>query len=236
LKVIYDEERGQSYASWKIYRERFRGFVREINKMTAKKTRTKAETALLTETKNRVQKYNDAIRLRNLTQSATRQDHGTRARYATGCKCPLCKKANTAYESDRAAKRKLGLDNRLVSAGRARAHLNLLSDKGIGRRTVQATTKIAETTLQLIKDGSKKHIRKDTEAKILSVTAKDAAPGSLIDAGPTWVLINKLLKKGHTKRGIASLMGLASSLQIRKGNIKMETAKKIQEIYDHIAA
>lgn len=53
--------------------------------------------------------------------------HGTRLRYMAGCKCMLCRAANSRYETERAAARKNGDWNGLVSAIHARRHILKLS-------------------------------------------------------------------------------------------------------------
>jgi hypothetical protein len=62
---------------------------------------------------------------------AVGKPHGTRIKYLGGCRCLLCRAANSRYECDRARLRRLGLANGIVDAAPARAHLFKLSNVGI---------------------------------------------------------------------------------------------------------
>lgn len=95
--------------------------------------------------------------------------HGTRAKYSTGCRCVPCRAANSRYESERLRARADGDHNPLVSATAAQAHLVTLSQAGIGRRRVQQLCGVTDTVLHEVKTGRKLQIRARTERLILGV-------------------------------------------------------------------
>ncbi len=147
----------------------------------------------------------------------------------------LCRAANSRYECERAAKRRLGLDNGIVPAKRARAHILKLSKRGVGRRSICAASGLPRSTISAIRKGSKANIRKETERRILAVTGKDAIGGALIDARPTWKLIYKLLDEGFTKGLIAKKLGYSTrALQLNMHVITAGNAAKVRRLYEQM--
>ena len=126
-----------------------------------------------------------AARLAKLKEYSGRAEHGTRGRYMAGCKCMLCRAANSRYSCFRAAEQRAGRGNGLVSAARARRHLSKLSAAGVGRRAVSDVTGLSHTRVVLIRTGQQKKIRRLTEQKILAVTIEAAADGAYIPAAET---------------------------------------------------
>lgn len=170
--------------------------------------------------------------LKSAAVIAIDKPHGTRIKYMGGCRCDKCRRANTDYEKERAAARKTGDWNGIVTAGRARVHMLKLSKQGVGRRSVQAVTDIADSILHKIRSGTKLRIRARTERLILAVTKEMAADGALVDAAPTWKLINKLLAKGYTKSQIALALGAKTpALQIRQDKCEVRTAYEVARFY-----
>jgi hypothetical protein len=170
--------------------------------------------------------------LKPVAELAARRNHGDRLRYMAGCRCDLCRRANTDYELMRAAARKAGDWNGIVPAARSRKHMLKLSEQGIGRRAVQAVTDIAASVLQDIRTGAKKNIRARTERKILAVTPEMASEGALISAAPTWNLIRQLLAKGYTKTQLAKMLSCETrALQISQKQVRVSTADAIARLY-----
>lgn len=175
--------------------------------------------------------------LKPVTVLAAKKEHGTRLKYLSGCKCAECRRANTAYQCAREAAKKLGDWNGIVSATKARKHMLKLSEKGIGRRAVQAVTDISDTILHDIRAGTKKNIRARTERKILAVTPDLASEGALISAAPTWHLIRQLLAKGYTKTQLAKMLICdAHALQISQKQVRVRTAEAIARLYKKLEA
>jgi hypothetical protein len=173
--------------------------------------------------------------LRPASELASRRDHGDRLRYMGGCRCDLCRAANSRYECERARARKAGDWNGIVPAVRARAHLKKLSRQGVGRRAVQAATDIADSVLFKIRSGERSQIRARTERKILAVNKAVAGDRSLVCAAATWRLINDLLAEGYTKTFIAKRMGYTRpALQVGKSQVTVRMAADIVKIHKEL--
>jgi hypothetical protein len=175
--------------------------------------------------------------LPSISELAQRKEHGTRLRYMGGCRCIPCRAANSRYETERAAARKAGDWNGLVSAAKARKHLAKLSQAGIGRRSVAAACDISLTVICEIKSGKKKQIRARTSRKILSVTREAIQDGTLIKGDRTWKLINRLLSEGFSKAELARRLGYKTpAIQIKPCRITARTARRVERFYRKIMA
>ena len=172
--------------------------------------------------------------------SAGKREHGTRAKYTIeSCRCEPCTIANRVYARNLArehAARAYGLDvePRLIDPTPSRERLLLLRRNGIGLRTVEKLTGLdREGTLQQIISGETKRVRPDTYDLIMSITYDDRPGGTLIPAGPTWQLLNKLIKAGHTRTAIATAIAgkPTCSLQIQRKRVRLDTARKVEQAY-----
>ena len=137
---------------------------------------------------------------------AERFEHGIRARYATGCRCDSCRKANRDYERGRIAARRDGDWNGLTSSEPARKHLLMLEKAGVGRRTIERLTNIPRSILYGIKCGTKLNIRARTSKLILSVTevyTRAPIAGELGYCEPCWKDGKHLCFATVKKRGVA---------------------------------
>jgi hypothetical protein len=154
--------------------------------------------------------------------------HGVRARYVSGCRCEECRRANREYAHSRALATIRGQDNGLVSASRAKAHLDALSKKGIGRRSVQDIAGVGDTTLQEIRSGKKTLIRKQTETAILAVTSEVVTEAMLVSGRGVLATLERMREhEGWTHRELAKRLGY-------KGNVLQFgdkiTTKSLQRI------
>jgi hypothetical protein len=172
--------------------------------------------------------------LRPVEELASNRPHGDRLKYMAGCRCVPCRAANSRYETERAAARKRGEWNGLVSAAKARNHLLKLQRAGIGRRTISDISGICQTQIIKIRSGERKKIRKQTEAKLLMVTTAATGAARLIPAAPTWALIRRLVEtEGFTEKEIAQRMGYKNpTLQFRTDRITAKTAMKVRRFYE----
>lgn len=122
------------------------------------------------ELKTLVMNQTKKLELKEYASKNPHGTHGTRARYVCGCRCMLCRAANSRYETMRAAERRAGRSNHLVSSAPSRRHLIRLSKAGVGRRAVSDVTGIGCTCLAEIRGGRKLKVRAQTEQKILAVS------------------------------------------------------------------
>jgi hypothetical protein len=125
--------------------------------------------------------------LKPVTELAAGREHGDRIKYMAGCRCMLCRAANSRYETGRAAARKNGDWNGIVSAKPARRHILKLARKGVGRRAIAAACDVADSIIHEIKTGRRPRIRKRTETRILAVSEDARGDKSLVPAKHTWV-------------------------------------------------
>lgn len=174
--------------------------------------------------------------MRPAAELAADKPCGTRVRYYAGCRCTLCKAVNTAYEKQRQQARLAGEWNGLVDAARARAHIEALSQRGVGWRTVADSAKVASTIVSKIKSGERTRLRAMAERRILAVTEACAADNAYIDAGPSWVLLDDLLACGYSRARIASeILGRkARALQLTRGHITVRNAERVRLVWERL--
>ena len=171
--------------------------------------------------------------------TAGKREHGTRAKYTIErCRCEPCTIANRIYARNLArehAARAYGFDvePRLIDATSSRERLVLLRRNGIGLRTVEKLTGIDRKTALNIISGETKRVRPETYDLLMSIAYDDRPGGTLIPAGPTWQLLNKLIKDGHTRTAIATAIAgkPTRALQIERKQVKLRTARKVEQVY-----
>lgn len=170
--------------------------------------------------------------LRPVAELAQDKPHGTRLRYIAGCKCFHCRRANSDYERQRKVARAAGDWNGLVPADKARAHLMILSRRGVGRRAVSAASDICSTVLQDISSGRKSRIRARTERKILSVNASMVSDHALVAPGRTFKLIEQLRQEGFTKTELARRLGYRNqALQFNPKRMTARNVARVERLY-----
>jgi hypothetical protein len=157
--------------------------------------------------------------------------HGTRSRYVVDkCRCTECKAANAAYYHE--AKKELAPS--FINASRARKHIAELRQAGVGKRAISQTAKVSLSTVMKIAAGDVKRIRPATERAIMGVTTRAVADAGLVDAGPTLRVIDQLVARGWTRKGIARAVGKGheNALQINKDRIHAGRARAIAALLD----
>ena len=158
--------------------------------------------------------------------------HGTRLRYISGCKCMLCRAANSRYSCERAAACRRGEWNGIVPASRARKHLRQLSRTGVGYKSVAAAADVGRTILGQVLSGRRQNIRAETERRVLSVDVSARADHSTIPAKRTWRLIERLLGEGFSKAELARRLGYKSpALQLNRHRVLAKNALRVEKFY-----
>jgi len=155
--------------------------------------------------------------------------HGVRGRYVSGCRCMICRAANSRYQSAREQLKKVDGADPLVPTAAALEHLRLLSHSwGVGYKSVADAASVSRTGLAKVIAGTKQFLRRSTLERILAVDLGAVAGGALISAGPTWHLLNGLLGRGYSKGQLAKWLGRATpALQIRKDRVTARTAAEV---------
>ena len=86
--------------------------------------------------------------LRSAADLSATKPHGTRLKYMGGCKCMLCRAANSRFETERAVARKNGDWNGIVDARAARRHILKLSKAGVGYKSVADAASVPTPSLR----------------------------------------------------------------------------------------
>lgn len=170
----------------------------------------------------------------DLAVLAERHPHGVRVRYMTGCRCLLCRAANSRYQTERALAQKNGDWNGIVSANHARRHLRTLSRHGIGRYVVAEAAQMNPRRIAEIVSGKKKNIRARVERQILSVTLDARGDKTLVDATPVWKLIDLLLDEGISRKDLARRLGSRAkvpSLQLNRQIVTAKNAARVERLF-----
>jgi len=187
---------------------------------------------------NRMRSRNDFLDRRGFVNR--NWQHGSRARYVSGCHCAQCREANRLYYYVRIKAKIFGRWDGIVPAGRARRHILKLSRRGIGRRAVAAVSGVSETILFRIRSGLRRQIRASTERRILAVTFDAYSDAALVSNARTWQRIGVLLSEGFTKQELARRLGSKAKepkLQIAtRGECLARTAVKVERLYKIIMA
>jgi hypothetical protein len=150
-----------------------------------------------------------------------------------GCRCEACRQAAATYNKILERRRLKGIET-LFDNTEAREHLRWLSGKGVGLRTVQERSGIGRTTLQSILSGRARRSRAETIAAILAVGTHVRAPGGLVDARPTWQLLEDMLRYGYTQGYLAKRLGATYHrpvLQISRDMVLQSTADAVAELH-----
>lgn len=166
--------------------------------------------------------------------------HGTRAKYVVEkCRCEPCTTANRTYAREQQRRQRrvaYGIedpDPNWVDPTEAREHLLWLRSQGLGTRTLMKVTGLGRSALQEISQGIPRRIAKKTADRILAASTVAKPRSALVDAGPTWKLLDDLIYLGFTRTRIAQELGAKTrALQLRRDQITHKNALKVKEIYE----
>lgn len=161
--------------------------------------------------------------------------HGTRSRYVAGrCRCVACSTANRQYANERNRAAGCGDRRGLIDATPARRHILALSRRGIGYKAVAAAASLSISVVFKIRSGERQRIRANHAERILAVDMNCMSDGALIDAGPTWELLNGLIcYGGYTQTQIAAWLGSKAkvpTLQISENQVTVRTAYCVEQL------
>jgi hypothetical protein len=168
---------------------------------------------------------------------AERFAHGTRSRYVAGCRCEPCTASNREYARLRQKLGRMGQGNPLVSAARARRHLERLARAGVGRRQIADAAQTAASAIAEIRAGRKTKLRRETEARILAVTEDARADASTVDAASTQKIVALLLDDGFTRSELARRLGSTAkvpALQLGGDRVLARNAAAVARLYREI--
>jgi hypothetical protein len=158
--------------------------------------------------------------------------------YRNGCRCAECRHAGYVYEVKRQRDRNRGIV-RLHDNTEAREHILWLRSQGVGLRAVAAATGLQRHNVWKIANGQVKRSKPETIRRIMAVGTHMRKGGSLVDAGPTWRLIDDMLANGFTRTRIAAELGSKAkrpALQLKRDKILQSNADQVREVYDRLMA
>lgn len=165
------------------------------------------------------------------TVGARQIEHGKRASYIAGCRCMLCRAANSRYSCERAAAQRKGDYRGLVPADKVREYLHALSKKGVGYKSVADAAGVSKTILARVLWGKRLHVRANTERAVLAITAEAIAGGALVPASRVWKKLDRLIDMGYSKSQLARWMGYKRpALQINRRQVTAATAAKVDRL------
>jgi hypothetical protein len=122
-----------------------------------------------------------------------------------------------------------------VATEEALRHIKRLRGSGVGYKTIADRAHVSRSVVLRMIQGRIRRTRRSTAERILAVTVAAAAPGSHIDAAPTWRLIRKLLARGHRKGALALLLGAKTrALQIGRKRCSAATAQKVRTLFERL--
>lgn len=169
--------------------------------------------------------------------------HGTRSKYAAGCRCEPCTIANRTYARQLARHHqrvRYGIEahrTRLIDATETRHHLTWLTTHGIGTRSIANHLGLSRSAIHRIITGTRTRIRPETADRILAMgrhRIPNAQPDrALINAQPALNQINHLLELGHRPAHLAKQLGYQGrALQLpANGLITKARAEQINTLY-----
>lgn len=162
--------------------------------------------------------------------------HGQHAAYVLDrCRCQPCREANREYERDRRRR----IEPAYVLATEARAHVEWLATQGIGRKQIAKISGVAHGAIWKLMDGApdrngpSKRIRWRTHEAILAVTPADCGDNRrVIDAGPTWELLDEMIAAGIPKSTIGAALGTKGpGLQIKRTTVSPSNRDKVYALH-----
>jgi transcriptional regulator with XRE-family HTH domain len=158
--------------------------------------------------------------------------HGERTGYVKGCRCEDCTEANRLKEVQRTARAADGGPTTdLVDAARAREHLELLSAHGASQKSLARACGLNVKTIVQVLSGGTKRVLPETDEAIralgLAAVRSAAAPGTRVDAAPTWELLDGMIARGWPKSWIARELGLGNALQFNRDTVTAANAEKV---------
>jgi hypothetical protein len=154
----------------------------------------------------------------------------------TGKRVACADRASAYRERDRRnARNKPESPNELIATRAVRRHLKSLEAAGVGLRAVSIAAGVNRGVLQRMVRGEIRKTRRSTADRILEIGTRDVQPGALIDAAPTWKLLDVLIVSGYKKCWISKQLGSKGrALQLNRTSVTAANAAKVRALYDRL--
>lgn len=168
--------------------------------------------------------------------------HGTRSSYVKGCKCHACRAANARYAKLAKYRSDKGISV-LVDSAPVKAHLAMLREHGIGKRTIAARSGVALTVVSRLIgiDNSRpaRRVHPDTARKLLAVTLDAHADGAVVDGTGTRRRLQALVALGWTQTELANHIGWTTAnlnnLILGDDDVTRATADLVADLYERLS-
>lgn len=171
--------------------------------------------------------------------------HGTAKGVAAGCPCKLCLNKRRADDRARLAEQRRITDP--VPSGPARRHLQHLRQAGAKPTAIAAASGVPLGVIKHIINGQE-IISRSHEAALLATTPDACTHGQkvgsrgrlvhpaneVVDAAPTWKIINDLRSRGFTQGWIARELGYANGLGFGKDVITRRIADAVAQLAERV--
>ena len=163
--------------------------------------------------------------------------HGVRSSYGGGCRCDLCREANTIYargQRERARRKEDRATRVIVPAGQVRAHLKALSAAGVGYRAVADACGVSIDAPWQILAGRRTRCTEQTARAILSVTTDALSDGARVCPRATRARLAELREEGYTLAQIARMLGRRSLAIARRRRVRAITHVRVERLWRRI--
>jgi hypothetical protein len=169
-------------------------------------------------------------------QRPCHQPHGTVSRYVAGCSCFECCEAWGAYQRDRKAERRAGIE-RTVDAAPVREHIRKLMYSGWRTRAIAEQAALSYNTVRYVRKGWRTRITRESAEAILTLTCVPLATTStaLVPARPTLQRIERLRRR-FSLQAIADAAGVTRRALPQPGqrSVQARTARRIRDAAERL--
>jgi hypothetical protein len=141
----------------------------------------------------------------------------------------------TTASAARATSKDALVSKGLTDATRTRNHLLKLQSERISLNTVALATNLSRVILRNIRSGKQTRVRAGTERLILAVSKEVIPDCVLVDAKPTWELINELLEEEFTPDLIARKLGFSSGrIEVSRCKVSVRMANAVRQLHNKL--
>jgi hypothetical protein len=169
--------------------------------------------------------------------------HGYARYRLDGCRCNICGWARAQYDYARNDAILDGNWQPFSIIGPTQRHIASLNQLGYGDRSIAILAGINRKIVRDIRRGIRHDpsrgnppltlIRTQTADAILTIPLDPAGlpDKTLVDATPTWQLIDDLIARGWTKTRIAQEAGLGRAIQLKRTQVTVRNAHRIEAVH-----
>lgn len=171
----------------------------------------------------------------------TLPQHGTRARYLRGCRCPECSTANRRYcKTYRLRVAAVNGDTLRIPVTRVEQHIRAWTQRGWSQRQIADAVGCSDRVIHNILTGSVRAIRPDIARRVLDADLNNSSEHgrASVDATGTRRRIQALAVVGWPFKQIAARAGVSEYTPGRvltRPRVYVGTANSIADVYDEIA-